>query len=189
LVHDLRRVLEPDLVSDGPASYIALDGDGYVFRPQASAWVDADEFAARVRQADRLAHQGLTDEALVEYKAADALCRGDFMEEDLYEDWCALERESLREIHLHVLDALAAGYLARNQYDRAADAYRRALGADPLRESAHRGLMIALARSGHRAEALHQYQTCRKVLREEIKAEPIPETQALYQRLLRQESV
>ena len=189
LVHDLRRVLEPDLVSDEPSSYIALDGDGYVFRLQASAWVDADEFAARVRQADRLAHQGLTDEALVEYKAADALCRGNFMEEDLYEDWCALERESLREIHLHVLDALAAGDLARNQYDRAADAYRRALGADPLRESAHRGLMIALARSGHRAEALHQYQTCRKVLREEIKAEPMPEIQALYQRLLRQESV
>jgi ATP/maltotriose-dependent transcriptional regulator MalT/DNA-binding SARP family transcriptional activator len=187
LVHHLRRTLEPDLVSEDPSSYIALEGDGYAFRPQATVWLDADEFVTRVRQADRLTHQGLTDEALAEYAAADALYRGDFLEEDLYEDWCALERESLRETHLRALDALAAGYLTQSQYDRAADCYRRALAADPLRESAHRGLMIALARSGRRAEALRQYQTCRKASLEEIGVEPMQETQALYQRLLRQE--
>ena len=189
LVHLLRHTLEPDLPRGEPSSFVALVEQGYVFRLTAAVWLDSDEFVTRVRHAQCLAEQGLSAEALMEYGRADDLYRGDFLAEDLYEDWCALERESLREMHLQVLDALGNGYLARHEDTRAAGYFHRSVAADPLRESAHRGLMIALARRGCHAEALRQFQTCREILRDEIGMEPMPETRDLYQRLMRQETL
>jgi DNA-binding SARP family transcriptional activator len=50
---------------------------------------------------------------------------------------------------------------------------------DPLREDAHRGAMRCFARAGRRELALRQYQTCQKVLREELGVSPGEETERL----------
>ena len=47
------------------------------------------------------------------------------------------------------------------------------------RERLHRQLMEALAHNGQRAEALRQYETCRRVLAEELGVEPDAETHKL----------
>jgi DNA-binding SARP family transcriptional activator len=48
----------------------------------------------------------------------------------------------------------------------------RLLSLDPWRETAHRQLMILLARNGQRSAALAQYETCRQVIDEEFGVEP-----------------
>jgi predicted ATPase len=60
---------------------------------------------------------------------------------------------------------------------------------DPWREEAHRQLMLLLARSGQRSAALRQYETCRRILADELGVEPGAETRVLYERIRAAESM
>lgn len=194
LVHHLRRVLEPDpaaafqagLPADAPSTFVVREGEQYGFDLRSPYRLDADEFRDEVARAERLACEGLAEEARAHWAAADALYRGDFLEEDLYEDWCALERTELQEMHQRVLEALASTCLDTNDAERAAEYCRRALAADPLREAMHRLYLRALYRAGRRAEALRAHQIFRRLLRRELGVGPVAETEAVYEGILRQ---
>ncbi len=194
LVHHLRRVLEPDpaaafqagLSADAPSTFVVREGEQYGFDLRSPYRLDADEFRDEVARAERLAREGLAEEARAHWAAADALYRGDFLEEDLYEDWCALERAELQEMHQRVLEALASTSLATGDAERAAEYCRRALAADPLREAMHRLHLRALYRAGRRAEALRAHQVFRQLLRRELGVGPVAETEAVYEGILRQ---
>jgi DNA-binding SARP family transcriptional activator len=54
----------------------------------------------------------------------------------------------------------------------------------PFREHFHGQLMVALCRCGRQAEALAAYQAARRVLVDELAAEPGPQLQRLHQRIL-----
>jgi len=58
---------------------------------------------------------------------------------------------------------------------------------EPWREEAHRRLMRVLAASGQRSAALAQYETCRRLLAEELGVEPSAEIRETYELLLRGE--
>ena len=75
------------------------------------------------------------------------------------------------------------GHYDRQDFDPALSYAQRWLALDPLPESAHRRLMQLYAQNGDRSAALRQYQTCRRLLEEELSAPPEAETTALYQRL------
>src|SRR5262249_39787608 len=55
-------------------------------------------------------------------------------------------------------------------------------------EEAHLQAMRLLSRTGQRSAALAQYETCRRVLAEELALEPSRETTALYERIRDAES-
>jgi SARP family transcriptional regulator, regulator of embCAB operon len=78
--------------------------------------------------------------------------------------------------------------MARSRFDRAADAYRRVIAADDLQEPAYRGLMLCLARTGARADALRLFHRLRDLLRSELGAEPEPETVAIHMSLQQMEA-
>ena len=59
----------------------------------------------------------------------------------------------------------------------------RLVARDPLRESAHRDLMVLWAAEGERARALAHYEALAERLRRELGAAPAPETRALADRL------
>jgi hypothetical protein len=61
---------------------------------------------------------------------------------------------------------------------------RGLVAAEPLRERLHALLMTALARDGQQAGALAAYQAARRVLVDELGAEPGPELQRLQQQVL-----
>src|SRR5262249_5493971 len=61
------------------------------------------------------------------------------------------------------------------------------VAAHPLREHFWAQLMLALARSGRRAEALRAYQSVRRVLGEELGLEPSEELQRLERQIVADE--
>src|SRR5262249_6409243 len=73
--------------------------------------------------------------------------------------------------------------MARQEPEGAVRHLRCAMAADPLRESAHRALMQALAASGNYAAATQTYRDLRLLLHRELRVEPAAETSALYQRI------
>lgn len=183
VVHYLRRGLEPSAPDSQPSSFIRRKGDYYYFDPQSPHRLDSHEFLRAADLGARLESEGRGAEAVDAYQRAIALYTGDFLEEELYNDWCALEREYLRERFLTVLRRAGHLHLDRGHMDAAITCFRRALHCDGTLEDVHRALMEALWRAGRRDEALRQYQECRSTLERELGIAPMPETEALYRQI------
>jgi class 3 adenylate cyclase len=127
---------------------------------------------------DRAVARG--DEASLE--EAVSLYRGPLLE-GCQEEWLFQERRLREEACLEALETLAAGALDRGEGGMAEGYLRRAVALDPLRETAQRALMQALAAAGNYAAVLQSYRDLRQRLHQELNAEPDPETQALFQHL------
>lgn len=182
VVHALREVLEPDSAgTDLPL--IVTEGDGYLFALDARCWLDLCEFQAAIRRGQQAEAIGEHKAALAAYAAGAHLYRGDLLEDEPFAEWCWLEREHLRETYLSVLQRLAGLARDAGELSRAIDVYRRALQVDSLREETHRRLIACLWAAGRRDEALRQYELLRILLRRELDAEPLPETEDLIRRI------
>ena len=111
-----------------------------------------------------------------------ALYRGPLLE-GCGEEWAFQERQAREQAYLEALETLAARALARGETRDAERRLRRAVAVDPLRESAQRALMQALAAGGNYAAALLCYRELRLRLHRELNTEPDAETQTLFQQL------
>jgi DNA-binding SARP family transcriptional activator len=158
-------------------------GDAYLLRRDA-VWVDAEIFEKLVAEGRTRQDQQRWDEALRCYDEALSLYRGDYLEQDFFADWCAEERERLREICLEVLSRKAECHAQCGQYTQAVQACRKALVSDPCRENLHVMLMEYLLCQGHADRAIAQYRHCETVLAREFGVEPMPETRRLYQQIM-----
>ena len=72
--------------------------------------------------------------------------------------------------------------------EAATAAATEAVALEPYREHAYLQLIRAQAAAGNRAEALHTYERCRRLLAEELGVSPSPQTEAAYLAALGSES-
>ena len=100
-------------------------------------------------------------------------------------EWVDERREKLRTIFVRGAECLADFYLAVGDPTMAVEAAKEVVQREPFRETGHQLLIRAYAASGNRADALWAYEKCRKLISDELGADPAPETQALYRRVLR----
>lgn len=91
---------------------------------------------------------------------------------DWYDDFVEIEREQLRQLRLHALEALAARLRQAGRTNRALDIALTAVAAGPLRESAHRLVISIHLDEGNISEALRQYGTLCALLRGQLGVEP-----------------
>jgi DNA-binding SARP family transcriptional activator/GAF domain-containing protein len=183
LVHDLRHTLEPDPTATGAGRFILWSDPGYAFNPKSPHRLDSREFTSLVRWGERLAQLGDIDSALVAYRSAAGLYTGDFLEEEHFSDWCAAERDYLRESFLTLLQHTATLLLARGDSDGATSYLRRALRVDAELEDVHRELMRILWTNGHHDDALRQYRACQAALSEHQNRVPGPDTERLSEQI------
>src|SRR5215467_187910 len=188
----LRRALEPDLAAGkGSASmYVLLDHDTLMLLPE-SIRIDADLFEssaktlqAKMRNRSGKEQVGQEDALLLdEFDQVLTLYKGDYLPGDLYEDWSQRKRDRLRRIHSWLLENAAELALANGQSMRAVEYYQALLERNSADEHTHGQLMLTYARMGRRNEALNQYHLLRKALREELRANPLPETNELFRQI------
>jgi len=149
---------------------------------------DVDEFDARYERGRRLEAAGREEEAALEYEAAVGLYRGDYLVENLYEDWTMVERERLTNSYVDMLGRLAGRYMGIGLAQESIGACYRVLEKDRCHEESYRLLMRCYARMGQRGRALRQYRLCETALLGEYGTVPSPETRALYEDLLRDQT-
>jgi DNA-binding SARP family transcriptional activator len=89
-----------------------------------------------------------------------------------YDDWVLLERERLRQMRVHALEAMARNLAAQGQFAEALEVGMAAVGVAPLRESAHREVIKIHLAEGNLAEALRQFEVCAQLLRSDLGLEP-----------------
>ncbi len=137
---------------------------------------------------EKSANRQISEPAIENLKSAIALYRGGFLEgfyagSAAFEEWALLKREQLHRQMMTALRRLAAHYEQRGEYEQAQPYAQRQLELESWDEQAHRQLMRLLALSGQRSAALAQYQTCRRLLAEELGVGPADETTALYEQI------
>ena len=184
VLHALRRGLEPDLRSEEASSFVVSQGDLVYLEPSSHIWVDAEELVRRARRAAKAVSEDRIDEAISECQHAAELYQGEYLEDEPYSDWCLFERERLREVYINLRKQMGSSLAQRGRAAEAVEAYRAALDVDRGREDVHRELMLLLWKAGRRDEALRQYYACRRILGEELEAEPTQETEAVYKAML-----
>jgi DNA-binding SARP family transcriptional activator len=98
------------------------------------------------------------------------------------EDWVLLERERVRQVRLHALEALCRRLTLLGRYAYAIEAGQEAVTAEPLRESAHAALIEAHLAEGNLVEARRQYRYYATLMRDELGADPSEKLRALAER-------
>jgi len=96
------------------------------------------------------------------------------------DDWALFERERLRQLRLHALDALAHRLVREGRYALARETALTSVRIEPLRESAHRAVVSAHLAEGNAQAAVRHYGAFRRLLREELGVPPSP----LFTRML-----
>lgn len=135
--------------------------------------VDARSF---VRTARRVVEQApATDDDL--RSMIDVGC--DELLPDWYDDWVVIERERVRQLRLHALERAALALGRRGRSAAAVELAINAIRLDPLRESAHRTLIVLHLAENNAAEAVLQLGRCRALLRAELGIDPSPDLQQL----------
>jgi DNA-binding SARP family transcriptional activator len=175
VLHHLRRVL-------GGPEWIVHEAGVYRFDRSRDFRFDVDELEALTASAGSIRHDRQavkTDLArLVE------LYQGDFLEQDPPAgDWHLDRQDVLRRRYLETLAAFGDACMSLGLWRDAEDAWRRLIERDNLNETAYRMLMRCYEQLGARREALRVYERLVAVLRDELDAEPDPETLAVLDRM------
>lgn len=131
-----------------------------------------------LREGDWDRADGLLGEAL-------SLWRGTPLADVSAEHLLREELPGLEELRLRAEEWRADAALQLGRHDDLVARLRALAGQYPLRERFHAQLMLALYRCGRQAEALAAFQDARKVLIDELGAEPGPELRQLHQQILR----
>lgn len=167
------RVALGDRQSSSP--FLLITRGSVQFNPGSACSLDVVNFQTLAARSD-----------VASLEQAQSLYRGPFLhglsvaDSPALDEWLLLKEEEYRRRVLSVLEYLTSFQASCGEYGQAARWARRQLELEPYRESAHRQLMAALALGGERPAALAQYETCRRVLADELGCEPDDETQALH---------
>ncbi|MEM9776405.1 MAG: BTAD domain-containing putative transcriptional regulator, partial [Chloroflexota bacterium] len=153
--------------------------------------IDVRVFESLIEQVDHHQHSNLPDceACLGRLRKATELYRGRFLDgfslddTDAFDEWLFVWRE-----RYHVMGLAQLGRLAEIEFKIGDLAKAEALAArqikiDSLQESAHRMLMRISAERGDRTQALRQFQTCAKMLTDELGVPPEEETLHLKQQI------
>ncbi|WP_306820073.1 AfsR/SARP family transcriptional regulator [Streptomyces sp. DSM 40750] len=182
----LRRLLEPGLPPRAPGRRLLRRAGGYLLEADEDE-VDLLRFRALVKRGKRAAATGRSEAALRHFVDALSGWRGPVAAGipaavRQHAVFAEVERELVRTTRMATDAALLCGGA-----ELVLPRLRQAVELDPLDESSHAGLVMALAASGLQAEALAAYERVRRLLAEELGVAPGTELAAAHTRVLRQE--
>jgi LuxR family transcriptional regulator, maltose regulon positive regulatory protein len=184
-VHTLRKALNSRLPQRADSTDCLVFKDGqYSIHSDVRVSSDTQRFSYLYRRGCHLEDARQIQEAAKEYERAIELYKGDYLVEDLDEDWTMVERERLAHAYVYALDRVAGYQLATGQLRKCIESNYRLLEKDYSHEESYRRLMRCYARLGLRFRVLEQYRLCQKVLRQAFRISPSPETQSLYQEIV-----
>jgi DNA-binding SARP family transcriptional activator len=173
----LRRALGPT------AGRVVAREPGYLIRVEPQE-LDVLEFERLCRAAGAASREGAWQSAANFAAGALGLWRG----QPLLDAPSQILRDAfvprLERLRVQALEDRAEAGLALGRHEQLVTDLHEMVAAYPLRERLRGQLMLALHRSGRRAEALAAYQNARKALVAELGIEPGPELKRLHERIL-----
>jgi YVTN family beta-propeller protein len=176
------RALLADLGLDGTTVLTGAFGCYRLELPEGS-WVDVVAAANAAKESEEALAVGDLEEARTAATLAASLVRHPFLpgEEGA---WVEEQRRDLADVRDRALATLADACLRSGNASEAVKWAEQTIALSPFRETGYRRLMEAHIAGGNRAEALHVYERCRRLLADELGSYPSPETESIYRGLL-----
>jgi len=173
-LYRLRKQIEPN--SNRPSFVISTSATELLFDVTQDYWLDVEDFERIVERCLSPRPLGAADvemftSGLDRYESS--LC------EALDGEWLAPERRRLANLHVQAMSVLGTRHLQDNNPNEALRLAQRAMRLEPLREDLHRLVIRALAATGDRSGALMAFETCKRMLADELDINPLPETTRL----------
>jgi DNA-binding SARP family transcriptional activator/WD40 repeat protein len=181
----LRSALEPNRSRGSPGRFVVRRGAGYAL----ATTEDVDALLVAERSTLGRARLAAGDAAGAERLLSAAL---DLWRGDPYCDWpdaafAGAERRRLAEVRVAAATARLDARLALGRHADVVPEVERLLAEDPLQEEWWRLLVVALYRSGRQGDALAATQRARRVLIDELGADPGPRLRAAEAAVLAQD--
>lgn len=155
----LRKALEPNLAKGITSSYILSNAGAYKLNMGNQGWVDIEEFSLELKNAKKAKSP---EESIHHYLKALDLYEGDFLEEDLYRDWCNDVREKCKEDYLSALTEVIRYYETRKEFQKCIDYAEAYLKTDKYAEEIYRVLMRCHSYLGRRAMVAKTFNKCKE---------------------------
>lgn len=180
LIHGIRKRLQQ---LDATKEYILFRNECYCINPDIEVWSDVDELKSLWRKAQATEKSQSLEAAVKYHEQIASIYLGDFMPDDLYEDWSNLERENLKEIFLVALEKISENRFRIGNLAEAISLCKAILERDNCREEIYRRLMCCYQRLGRRDKALMVYRKCVQCLKTELDVGPTSSTTELYTKI------
>jgi LuxR family maltose regulon positive regulatory protein len=182
-IHGLRQSLNSLFSDDETTPHVLNIQGSYLVNPEIELKIDVEEFEKHFKLGRRFEKEGNSSLARQEFEKAETLYRGDYLEDEPYEEWTLLRRESLKDSYLFILSKLADYAIEDNDSESCILYCQKILEKDPCREDTYRRLIVCYSRLGQKNRALRWYDICRRTIQRELDAPPDEQTTSLYKRL------
>ncbi|GEL20253.1 hypothetical protein PA7_40900 [Pseudonocardia asaccharolytica DSM 44247 = NBRC 16224] len=162
---------------------VVKDGPGYRLQVDPQD-IDSHQFTTMIARASAAAAGGRTTMAIELLEAGLALWEGPALS-GLNSPILDITAAKLEEKRLSATEQLLGLRLYGGDAAAVVPQLGELVSQNPLREETRRLLIIALYRSGRKADALNVYEKGRRLLRDEIGVDPSLNLRELYERILR----
>jgi LuxR family transcriptional regulator, maltose regulon positive regulatory protein len=177
----LRKLLSE--CSAGLKDYILLEEGYYRLCPSGRVRTDVEEFERRYEQGSRLEKINRMEGAAA-YERAIELYRGEYLLENLYDDWTMIERERLSNAYMDMLVWLAVYYKQSEHFQESIQLCYRILKQDHSHENTHLLLTEVYTLLGSYGRALHQYRMYKAIVKSIHGTEASVQTQKRFEKVL-----
>lgn len=172
-IHHIRQDLR---AVNRTSEYILFKDECYTINPELEVWLDCEELQSHWHKVQYCKLEENVVGGDQDLKRAVDLYKGDFMEDEPYEDWAASERENYREELLVMLERMSEHHFAQGDIEGSAILCERILEKDTCRENVHKRLMLCYYRLGYRDKAMRQFRKCSEALQRELNMSPTSST-------------
>ena len=157
-LHTIRRITGFD------SGILSVRGETIRFVPK-DVEVDVDVFEKLIKLAESSKDMDERERLL---RSAIELYKGDFLPEDIYEDWSTPYREYYRELYIDALRNLCRILMEKEEYTEAKNLAKKLVAMDPYNEEAYYTVIMAYFSLGRLNDARRWYQKLEKTLKEEL---------------------
>jgi len=181
-VSGLRRVLEPGRDTRATSSQLTWTDAGYLLTVPTGS-LDLEVFDRGLDRVRKARAAGDLQAAADGLQSIMTIWRGPVCD-GLTSPFLDAQRDHYDERRVSIVEERIELSLAIGDRGDLVAELRQLVDEHPLREKLHSLLMLALYRSGRRADALVAFQDARRVLRDELGVDPAAPLQRLHQQML-----
>jgi len=177
----MRKTLEPEITRGTPSAYILRSGDAYRIDIRDEGYVDIDNFKNELKLAKKTKDSEESTDHLLK---AEAIYRDNFLEEDLYVQWCDEERERFKEEYLQLLEEIIKYYHVKKSYKKCIGYVKKYLLMDKYAEDIYQLLMTYYSQTGNKAMVKRTFKKCKDNIEKKLDCPLSKETEKLYHELI-----
>ncbi|MBS1537341.1 MAG: tetratricopeptide repeat protein [Bacteroidetes bacterium] len=165
----IRKALEPNIKPHTPSAFIKITGKSYMLDLGKDVSIDFLEFKELLNSSRHEKHEE-TKYMLIE--KAISLYNGEFLKDDVLEEWSDFQRESLKELYLEATLDIGNYYLNQGKLSKAIQFARKTIEADKVYENGYELLFTALADNQQLSELTKAWKLCQSAYKKELDTTP-----------------